>query len=593
MEIRFITPPLTGREAVIVPASGKTRRQITAQVWDDKKLLNVIPDIKLVHDVKGVWLVQDMLFISAQVQQSVFITLRAVFENVTADFTVELQKDCSLTDAPPSPLKKDGWTLVYHDEFDGETLDPRVWSSYYLRGWTQDAQAKAEYFLEDGNLILTSGADRQPWCAQDGAHRVSSIQTFERTHLHRFGTVTGARNLSDFDGFATKYGYFELRARLPDTKDGSHFAWWMIGVQDDQHITATVDGELYPCGVYSNQTAEFDIIEQTLDPYHTNPDYSVNVWRPVIHPNGSADLKYLWVEPTPITHSAANEFHVYGFEWDETGTRFYLDGRMVKETDRTPNYRMMTLISLYGGTKDGSCGMGVDRGIYPKDAVIDYFRVYKRIAPPRPASVVLNAGRTPSYLRIPESGTSAYPMSAQVLSQFDLPMTAEISWQLSADIHGTQALSCAQMAEIGVTIDAANGTIVVSAAAKTNTELFVTAKHSEKVFAVKHVKLSDLPAAAQTIAFVDSPQKALRGKNTVLRAAVFDQYGKETTAKIHYQLSADITGNEEFHCAYGAMDENGVLTVNENAPQRLCLIATAHTDLPQGKLCCSCVLCVE
>ena len=43
--------------------------------------------------------------------------------------------------------------------------------------------------------------------------------SFERDHLHKFGEIgSGAtynRSIPTFDGLATKYGYFEIRLKMP------------------------------------------------------------------------------------------------------------------------------------------------------------------------------------------------------------------------------------------------------------------------------------------------------------------------------------------------------------------------------------------
>lgn len=117
----------------------------------------------------------------------------------------------------------------------------------------------------------------------------------------------------------------------------------MVGTQDDQNAGAQLSGEKAPYyGHYSNQTAEFDIIETYLAPLE-----KMKAWRPVIHPNGSNEIEYLWAPESEIPGDPSSEYHIYGFEWDENGTKFYVDNKLVNETDRSPNYRMMTIFSVY------------------------------------------------------------------------------------------------------------------------------------------------------------------------------------------------------------------------------------------------------
>ncbi|MGV9384984.1 hypothetical protein ACWDRB_54900 [Nonomuraea sp. NPDC003707] len=40
-------------------------------------------------------------------------------------------------------------------------------------------------------------------------------------------------NEPTFNGYSTRYGYFEMRAKGPNTGGGGHTAWWMVGTQDE------------------------------------------------------------------------------------------------------------------------------------------------------------------------------------------------------------------------------------------------------------------------------------------------------------------------------------------------------------------------
>jgi hypothetical protein len=51
------------------------------------------------------------------------------------------------SDAPP--IEKAGWTLTFHDEFDGNELDTHKWSDHYWHGRTH-ANRELEYYAPDG-----------------------------------------------------------------------------------------------------------------------------------------------------------------------------------------------------------------------------------------------------------------------------------------------------------------------------------------------------------------------------------------------------------------------------------------------------------
>ena len=196
--VAFITPSLTGQEAVTAPASGRTRRNVTAALFDENGTQlegRVVYAVK--EPVDGVTVDENgILYVSSNLKESKMVTVvaaNAENQETFAETQVEVIKDSTLQDTPASELDKDGWVLFYNEEFDNEP-DPRKWSGYYLRNWTTDELSKGHYFVEDGNLILTAPPDLAQWCSQDANQRVSGIQTFERQHyLGAYGTVGGVR----------------------------------------------------------------------------------------------------------------------------------------------------------------------------------------------------------------------------------------------------------------------------------------------------------------------------------------------------------------------------------------------------------------
>jgi hypothetical protein len=59
--------------------------------------------------------------------------------------------------------------------------------------------------------------------------------------------------------------------------------------------------------------------------------------------------------------------------FDQNGTKFYVDNQLVKTTNRTFDYRMMTFLGLYP-----QGGMDKANKTFPKEFTIDYFRIYKK-----------------------------------------------------------------------------------------------------------------------------------------------------------------------------------------------------------------------
>ena len=256
-------------------------------------------------------------------------------------------------DVPANPLKKPGWKLDFHDEFDGPELNDKVWLPYYLPHLTTRERAAADYEFRDDAIVIKIEKDhpvyRDTWPNKKKGHMlVSSIQTFEKDGLH--AKLKDGHHEPVFDGYTTKYGYFEIRAKIPGGS-GGHMAWWMVWCQDKP-----------------NQNAEIDIVE---NPFHITANMYVN-----IHAWNDPSIRKEEIR-TPLGFDIADTWHVYGFQWDRTGMKFYVDNILMGKSSNSPAYRMATILGFYR-----NCGWdGPNDGIYPKELAVDYFRVYKKLDP--------------------------------------------------------------------------------------------------------------------------------------------------------------------------------------------------------------------
>jgi hypothetical protein len=123
------------------------------------------------------------------------------------------------------PSDKENWSLVFQEEFNDAVLDPTKFSDSYMPHWTTPEQSIAHYDVTDGILSLHIDKDTQgPWWAFDDVQKISSIQTGMRDGMHNFwDTCTITDHHRAVTNFETKYGYFELRARIPNDS-GLHSA---------------------------------------------------------------------------------------------------------------------------------------------------------------------------------------------------------------------------------------------------------------------------------------------------------------------------------------------------------------------------------
>ena len=186
---------------------------------------------------------------------------------------VSLLGGCGANPAEDSNLEngvpeKEGYVLDFSTEFNDGKLDEEYWLAQYLPHCTTNtAGSSARYKVEDGclNLYITKDSpdyfggqpgsvdpDNLLWIA-------NGIQTWEKNNLHPGGAQQ--MEVEPFEGYATQYGYFEIRMKMPDTKGGGYAAWWLIGTEDDNTKT--------------KQNGEIDVLETFFD----NP----GVFHPKVH----------------------------------------------------------------------------------------------------------------------------------------------------------------------------------------------------------------------------------------------------------------------------------------------------------------------
>ncbi len=112
-------------------------------------------------------------------------------------------------DFPANPLQKPGWILERNDEFNG-ALDPDLWITNYLESRTQEHRSRARYGFRDNALVLRIDDD-QPTYYADDPMKVSSIQTGQRTNLHKDNSFD--HSIPTVMKYTSQYGYYEIRAK--------------------------------------------------------------------------------------------------------------------------------------------------------------------------------------------------------------------------------------------------------------------------------------------------------------------------------------------------------------------------------------------
>jgi len=250
-----------------------------------------------------------------------------------------------LTDSLPLSHQSDTgvWTKYepMSDEFEGGALDMQKWirNMSWWKG-RQPALFKAENVtVEKGQLLLTMRKEAVPEeFAKQGYHDYTSAAVHSRNR--------------------TCYGYFEVQAR-PMNSGGSSSFWF----QQD-----TTPG-------WSTEIDVFEIGGKARgheNKYHMN----LHVFRTPAekrHWSIGADWEAPW--------RLADDFHVYGLEWDKELIRYYVDGVLVRRVQNTHWHQPLYLI-FDSETMPKWFGMPDDQDL-PSTFHIEYVRAWKKQAPDR------------------------------------------------------------------------------------------------------------------------------------------------------------------------------------------------------------------
>ena len=236
---------------------------------------------------------------------------------------------------------------LWHDEFDGETIDTSKWtfeigtgaSGWGNNEWEYYTDRKENAYVKDG--VLHIRAQKEDYEGQK---------------------YTSARMLTK-GKFAFKYGTVEARIALPTGK-GIWPAFWMLGENFD-----TVGWPA--CG-------EIDIIEAVNS---ENKIYGTNHWANgaeyATYGNNTGNYRDQKIELN-IT-----QFHTYKFTWDEKYIRMFVDDFMYHEIlienneGDTEEFHKPFFFLLNVAVAGNWPGFEVDDSQFPNEMLVDYIRVSK------------------------------------------------------------------------------------------------------------------------------------------------------------------------------------------------------------------------
>lgn len=245
------------------------------------------------------------------------------------------------------PVDLSGRELVFADEFSGETGFTDRWKFTYYWG---------EHFLSDSEELQFYVDPRESWHGVD-AHRIGDgtlrlvaepMKSAVRPSLGYQDYTSGM--ISSEPSFSMQYGYFEMRAKLPEGK-GLWPAFWLL----------PADGSWPP---------ELDVMEMLGD----QPDILFST----IHTKQSGSHSQT-SKAIPVD-DMTDGFHTYGVDWQRDTITYYFDGVAVWEVPtpadmHEPMYVIANLAvgGIWPGSPNGSTA-------FPAEMVIDYIRAYEPAA---------------------------------------------------------------------------------------------------------------------------------------------------------------------------------------------------------------------
>ncbi len=233
--------------------------------------------------------------------------------------------------AATQPWDKPGWTLTFHDEFDGSSLDTAAWRRRYHWGEAvinDELQAYVDDAFRVGNGALSIVGEQR--AGSYGGQAMDYTSGVLCSNLYQ------------------KYGWFEARLRLPAGR-GFWPAFWLLGDTSINEIDAMEWLGHEPTVFYTT--------------VHYGTDYATD------HSSDGQAHR---------TDDLSAAFHVYAVEWDEAKVVWYLDGREVfrhagRGVPQVPVYAIVNL--AIGGGWPGPPDATTP---FPGLLQVDYVRVYRK-----------------------------------------------------------------------------------------------------------------------------------------------------------------------------------------------------------------------
>ncbi|MBZ9853348.1 family 16 glycosylhydrolase [Mesorhizobium sp. CA13] len=263
-----------------------------------------------------------------------------VFNNTTVDKLAPSQFEL--------PIDKSGMTLSFSDDFNTLSLwngHDGTWNSNFWwgapNGSTLSSNGELQWYI-DANYGPTSSV--HPFNVENGVLTITAAQAPAdiKPLINNYEYTSGI--LTTHESFSQTYGYFEMRADLPETA-GAWPAFWLL----------PQDGSWPP---------ELDVVEaRGQDP---------NTLIMTAHSNETGQHTKV---SSSVNVSDADGFHTYGLLWTPDTLVWTYDGVKVAEA-ATPSDMHTPMYMLANLAVGGFAGAPPDHLATPAEMKINYIRAY-------------------------------------------------------------------------------------------------------------------------------------------------------------------------------------------------------------------------
>ncbi len=245
-------------------------------------------------------------------------------------------------------LDRSAFVRTFNDDFNIlqlRTGTKGLWEGKYWwapeKGATLPGNGELQWYVNPA-YAPTSAAN--PFSVSNGVLTITAQKTPASVSGQVEGHAYTSGMLTTHSSFAQTYGYFEIRADMPDDK-GVWPAFWLL----------PEDGSWPP---------ELDVVEMRGQDQNT-----VHV---TVHSNETGTQTSV---STAVSVAETTGFHTYGVLWQEDEIVWYIDDVAVARADTPSDMHdpMYMIVNLAVGGSAGAPGADLDDGSHMK---IDYIRAY-------------------------------------------------------------------------------------------------------------------------------------------------------------------------------------------------------------------------